>query len=105
MQSSVIALLLISSGAQAASEWTGNRKITSIYPYPTGFIFEVDGPKVNDPGCNGNRLNLPITAANYDAIVSSLITAFSAQYNVSANFNNTTTSSCQAVINRVQITP
>ncbi|GAA0464067.1 hypothetical protein GCM10009096_00660 [Parasphingorhabdus litoris] len=96
---------MVSSAVQAASQWTGNRKITEIYPHASGFIYQLDGAQINDPSCNENRLYIPITAANYDAIVSSLITAFTSKYSVNSNYDDSTASSCQAVVNRVRVTP
>lgn len=103
----MIAGALLASGgiAQAQQAWTGPRHVTAIYPHSGGFVFNLDGAWIGPAAC-GNRFYLPMASAgaSYDAIVATLITAFSAGYWVDANYDVSTINTCDIIINRVIVT-
>jgi hypothetical protein len=89
--------------ARAAEAWAGNRHITYVYPHAGGFTFNYDGAiEATNQAC-GNRSLLPIAAPNYQAIVSALITAFTAGYVVDINYDDSTRGSCDMIINRIVV--
>ena len=99
----VAGVLLATSGAASAAEaWTTARRITHLYPNAGGLIFMLDGPSIGPPNCE-NRFKVPLSAAGYDAIVSTIITAFAGNFTVDANYDDTTLAGCDAIVNRVLV--
>ena len=95
--------LLASSGlANAAEAWTTARHVTYLYPNGGGFIFMLDGSAIGPANCQ-NRFKVPLSAPGYDAIVSSIITAFAGGFTVDANYDDTTLAGCDAIVNRVLV--
>ncbi|MDP5278216.1 hypothetical protein Q9Q95_04710 [Sphingomonas sp. DG1-23] len=99
------ALLAAMPGAANAQDaWAMQRKILYLYPTAGGFSFKLDGAQVN-PGspCDANRMILPLGAPNYDAIIGSIMLAFSSNYVVDVAYDSSTVSSCDTVVNRVVV--
>lgn len=80
------------------------RNVLYIYPSTTGFSFQLDGERANPDGtCEADRMTIPISASNYDALVSSLTMAFATGKQVDANYDDATATQCEMVVNRVVV--
>ena len=100
----VVALVAASSPVAAADASANNRHLIYIYPHSGGFSLKYDGANEStNVACEPNRSILPIGAPNYQAIVSTLITAFAGSYLVDVVFDDTTRGSCEMTINRVLV--
>jgi hypothetical protein len=97
-------LIATSNVARAQDTWAQERKVTSLYPHAGGFTFVLSGPRVTvGSPCEPNRMILPLSAPNYDAIVSSIVTAFSSGYVLDVAYDASTITACDTVVNRVVV--
>lgn len=95
-------LVLMPHAARAQDSWAQERKVTSLYPHAAGFAFVLSGARVNiGSPCEANRMILPLTAPNYDAIVSSIMTAFSSGYAIDVAYDASSITNCETIANRV----
>lgn len=100
-----LALVIATPGIASAQEgWALERKVSSLYPHANGFTFVLSGDRVNvGSPCEANRMILPLSSPNYDAIVSSIITAFTSGYAIDAAYDASSITSCETVVNRVVV--
>ncbi|MDP5278335.1 hypothetical protein Q9Q95_05305 [Sphingomonas sp. DG1-23] len=100
-----LALAIATPGIANAQEgWAQERKVVSLYPHANGFTFVLSGARVNvGSPCEDNRMILPLSAQNYDAIVSSIMTAFTSGYVIDAAYDTSSITSCDTVVNRVVV--
>jgi hypothetical protein len=97
-------LIATSNAASAQDAWAQERKVTSLYPHAMGFTFVLSGTRVNiGSPCENNRMVLPLSAPNYDAIVSSIVTAFSSGYVIDVAYDASSITSCETIANRVVV--
>lgn len=83
-----------------ADPWSGNTKITHLYPTSDGLVFMSEFANASISKCdNGKRWMIAKTHVNYDVLVSNLMAAFYSQKLITFNIDNNQ-SSCQPTINR-----
>ncbi len=101
----IFAALVAVHPALAAEAWTGSgRRIIGIYPQTGGLTFYINGVVINPSSpCEPNRMILLKTHLNYDVTAGALLTAFAMDYPMSINYDTTTTTQCDTVVNRMQI--
>lgn len=99
------AALLGAETANATEAWASHRHVTYLYPAGDGFTFGLDGDQIGANPC-GNRFFLPLSQAGdaYDAIVSTIMTAFTAGYFVDAAYDTEIPDGCNFIINLVVVT-
>lgn len=100
--------LLAGSSASAAVGWDVQwRKISMLYPVTWGFVMFTTGtPEINPTGvCEKNRVGVRTDHPNYEVLVASLLTAYTAGHEVMIAFDDTTLGSCDLIIDRVKIRP
>ena len=100
-----LGLAIATPGVASAQEgWAQERKVISLYPHANGFTFVLSGARVNiGSPCDSNRMILPLSAPNYEAIVSSIMTAFTAGYAIDVAYDSASITSCDTIVNRVVV--
>ncbi len=102
MALSLSALLPPASPALAASQWVSQRHILYLYPDELGMTFKLDGDRINiGSPCESIRIWISKSSSNYDAIVSTLPTAFAMNVIVDVNYDDATITSCHTVANHL----
>ncbi|MEW6995203.1 hypothetical protein AADZ84_13155 [Colwelliaceae bacterium MEBiC 14330] len=102
--STITMFFFIYNNSASADPWHGYTKITSLYPAKSGYIFTVESALPTHSTCgDGKRFSIPINHVNYEAMVSTLITAFVADKEIRINLDNITEPNCQPTINRFTV--
>ena len=74
----------------SAVDWRNaeSRKITMIYPNSGGFSFSVDGPLADTNSSCPNRFHIGLSDVDREAKISSIITAFSADFTITVVYDH-----------------
>jgi hypothetical protein len=88
----------------AAEAWVSSRHLVSIYPAENSFIINIDGaPLSSSSGCSSNQLIVPQSAANYQVLSASFLTAFTSSNLLDINYNDPADASCRFSVNRAVV--
>lgn len=88
-----------------AEVWSGETTITSLYPTSTGYIFTTAYANTNLSTCdNGRRWSISSSFSNYNAMVATLIAAFTSGSRITLNIDELPPS-CEGHVNRFIVLP
>ena len=94
-------LLSMSAGFSYADPWHGFTTIEKLYPSFDGYFFLVNDPLTSHSSCDGGRrFHIKLDHPNYDAMVSSLLLAYSTKTKINMNVDGSGSPNCSASINR-----
>lgn len=87
-----------------ADPWHGYTKVTHLYPSHDGYFFFVKDGLPSQSTCdNGRRFYVALDHPNYQALVSALMVAYTADVRVRFNINGRVEPDCAASINRLML--
>jgi hypothetical protein len=90
----------ISSQAQAAEIWSGQTRLTALYPASEGMYFNTVYANASLSSCeSGTRWFIPFGASNYAAMTAALMSAFVADKPINLNIT-VNPIQCGGVVNR-----
>lgn len=96
----VLLLSLVSVQAHADEFWSGDTRITQVYPDASGFTFITTYANTAVSSCdNGSRWAISSSYPNYQVMVAALLTAFAAGKNVNLNIT-VYPAQCAGFVNR-----
>lgn len=93
-------MLFFVTHAAQAEFWSGQTKVTKVYPYNDGLIFFTQYANTEVSTCDrGTRFSISKSHPNYEVMVSTLLAAFMSDKSLTMNVASTAPS-CMPTINR-----